>query len=624
MSAPETTMTPVETPAIVEPVAAASEETTVAPTEETVATTSTEQPATEATASEEPSTETTAETAAATEETPLEPAKAIESGNLGYKAPGLIKSFKFSKKHFWLGDEAIPHEKLNTYLRGEKPEIAHPAAAWSTQTGKGNLYFSKHVDDKSAPSGVLNLAEASDLEKQSQHEFSFKLHGHKHTFKATDDAERDGWYVSIEQAIAQAKETKESIVSSEGYKESLAHLGTPVFGGAAATTDATKTEEPVRAGSSSSSSEEESKKKEQARSQSRGNKRTSIFGNLLNKKEDHENKKEIKKEEKEEAKEEAKEGEEAKTEAPVEEAEAAAAPLDAEAVAARAVDAPVEEAAAEPAAATTTETVPAAEAANHESRPKPNKRSSIFGSFFEKVRSPAHEKKESEVGPNVPPKDTIVSAEPPVIPEPSTGTETTVEAQAPTVTEPAAPAVAETVPAKTEPSSPKKERQSFFGGIASKVRAKSPANIDRSLKSEEVKAESAPSTPFVVDGTTTTPVTTEAAPAEEPVSETTNTATTPKESRRKSYFGGGNKLSSIFRKPSQAVRNKEKKENAAPVAEEKAVAQDTPAATEETAATEATEAPAAIEEPQTANETVPDAAAVAQEHQASTTVSAAA
>lgn len=182
-------------------------------------------------------------------------------------------------------------------------------------------------------------AEASDLEKGTPHEFIFKLHGQKHTFKAADDAERDGWYVAIEKAMTEAKASKDTIVTSEGYKEALAHVSKPaiVAGGAAPavaaapkSVEAPKTDDAVRTGSTSSSSEEEAKKKSKSRSVSRG-KRASIFSNFLNKKEEHDSKKEAKKEETAEAKEET---EEAKPQEAVEASEpvAAAAPLDAEEV----------------------------------------------------------------------------------------------------------------------------------------------------------------------------------------------------------------------------------------------------------------------------------------------------
>jgi hypothetical protein len=67
------------------------------------------------------------------------------------------RSIIFSKKYFFLGEEPISTQNLSRYLRGEKPEVAHSAAAWSSQTGKGLLYFAKRVEDKANPIGVLKL-----------------------------------------------------------------------------------------------------------------------------------------------------------------------------------------------------------------------------------------------------------------------------------------------------------------------------------------------------------------------------------------------------------------------------------------------------------------------------------
>jgi hypothetical protein len=51
----------------------------------------------------------------------------------------------------------VPASNLREYLRGEKPEVAHSAAAWSSHTGKGLLYFVKHADQKEHPAGILHL-----------------------------------------------------------------------------------------------------------------------------------------------------------------------------------------------------------------------------------------------------------------------------------------------------------------------------------------------------------------------------------------------------------------------------------------------------------------------------------
>lgn len=66
-------------------------------------------------------------------------------------------AFRFAKKYFWFGEEPVAAENLAEYLRGEKPEVAHPTVAWSSQTGKGLLFFVKHADKKDHPAGVLNL-----------------------------------------------------------------------------------------------------------------------------------------------------------------------------------------------------------------------------------------------------------------------------------------------------------------------------------------------------------------------------------------------------------------------------------------------------------------------------------
>jgi len=68
-----------------------------------------------------------------------------------------FRSFRFSKKFFWFGNEAVDSKSLATYLKSEKAEIAHPTAAHATQTGKGLLFYAKRVEDKAHPAGVLNL-----------------------------------------------------------------------------------------------------------------------------------------------------------------------------------------------------------------------------------------------------------------------------------------------------------------------------------------------------------------------------------------------------------------------------------------------------------------------------------
>lgn len=609
---------PVETPvAEAIPAAAPASETPVvaeaAPAEEA----KTDAPAADAPAAD-------AAAPAATEETTALPkeektgeeevkitAEPIYSGALGYKAPGLIKSLTFSKKYFWFGEEAaVPKESLSGYLRGEKGEHAHSTVAWASKTGKGLLFFAKHADQKSAPQGVLKLADATEVAKEGNVVFSFKVHGHKHSFEASNTAERDGWVVAVEKTVEESKAAAEGVTSSEEYKEAIEKLGKPAVAAPAAkaeegtpkkSTEVKPAEGEDRRGSSSSSSGEdaEGKKKKNKKSKSRSvsRKRASVFGGLLGKKE-HE-KKEVKKEEaKEEAKEEEakKEGEEAKeepqaeaaAEAPVAEASEAAAPAE------EVKPTEGEEAKPEEAKVEAPETKPATS--------KANKRTSIFGGFFEKVRSPATEKKEAEVAPVVPPKDAEAPAVTDEAPKPVEGEEAKPAEEAPKTADGEVP----TTPVATA-TTPAKEKGGFFSKFGKKE-AKSPAPAAETPKDEVKPAE------------------TEAAPvAEGEAAGTTATAVaTPepgKEKRRTSFFGNfgaknnegeadGEKkrgLGGLFRNPSKAVKgNKEKKENS------------TPAKVEEEAETKPEEAAAVEEakkeeEPKAAiGDVVPDAVAVGQ------------
>ena len=196
--------------------------------------------------------------------------------------------------------------------------------AWASQTGKGLLFFNKKGEsDRTQPAGVIALYDATDLKKASPHEFTFEISGHKHSFKANSDAERDGWYQSIEKSIELGKVSKESVRDSEGYKAEIEKLSMfissqhihqheltnltdapHVAGGAvaAAKTGASQPKkstevdsaEPKRIGSSDGE-DEELKKKTKSRSTSRG-----MLNKLKGKKEEHDVKKEVKEDVKEE------------------------------------------------------------------------------------------------------------------------------------------------------------------------------------------------------------------------------------------------------------------------------------------------------------------------------------
>ncbi|KAF2842193.1 hypothetical protein M501DRAFT_396741 [Patellaria atrata CBS 101060] len=155
-----------------------------------------------------------------------EPVEPIYHGALGYKPSGGLKGLYYSKKYFFFGEETpVDTQSLGQYLRGEKPEVAHPTAAWSSHTGKGVLYFVKHASSKDTPQGALLLADATDVQKEGTTEFSFKIAGHKHSFQAVSSPERNGWLLAVEKVVEEAKTAREEIVNSEGYKATIEKLG---------------------------------------------------------------------------------------------------------------------------------------------------------------------------------------------------------------------------------------------------------------------------------------------------------------------------------------------------------------------------------------------------------------
>ncbi|KAF2120841.1 Pleckstrin homology domain-containing protein [Lophiotrema nucula] len=585
------------------------------------------------------------------EEKPIEP---VYSGALGYKAPGLKNAFRYSKKYFWFGEEPVPVQSLSHYLRGEKAEIAHPTAAWSSQTGKGLLYFVKHADQKETPAGVLNLAEATELTKDGIVAFHFKLHGHKHAFEGATKLERDGWYIAVEKAVEDAKAAKESIVGSESYKEEIGKLNKPALAAAVAknstpkkSVDAPKPAEaeaststevaaPARTGSSSSSSSDEEKKKKKAsksksRSVSRG-KRASIFGGFFGNK-DKEEKKEEKKDE-EEAK---------KEETPIPAAEptavSATAPVITEDIPKVGEELKNETTipAAEPVAATTTEAPKEETKPAVEEKPKPTKRGSIFGSFVEKLKSPTTEKKESEVVPAPPAKEPETTAEAPKVEEPVTA--------APIPADVTAEAPKEEKKEGVKPATtPAKEKQhfsfgKFLGGAKEKVKSpsteKSPVEAAKTTTEEPAKAEEtpAPVPAAPIEPAAEAPKEEAIKPAEEAPATTTPAATKPK---RGSIFGnltGSVKkekegeasdkpkgLSGLFRQASKAGKSKKEKEpttSTPPKVEEET-------ATTEPAKEEKKEETPVATEPTSIGDVVPSAISVGEAPKSTPQVSASA
>lgn len=368
-------------------------------------------------------------------------------GVLGYKAPGgfLKKLAGFQKKFFWFGTDAIETKNLSNYLRGEKPEIGNHNAAWSSQTGQGLLYFSKHATEKHSPAGIINLADISEIKEDGTVDFQFISHGQKHVFQAASLSDRDAWVAALKTKAAEAKESVEAITASEVYKEQHSSLSKPSVTVAPVVTkveekkedhaeakEEKKEEKAVVVDEKKVETKEEKKARTKSRSASR--KRNSIFGtfNLGGKKEEAVPKVEAK--------------DEAKTEtSPIEPAETTpvAAPAETSAVvpAVAPVDTPVEPAvvaaAEEPIATETTATT-------QESRPAASKRHSSIFDFKNRFGS-KKVASETAAAPAVPIKDNevVTSTEAPIIPA--------VEQSEPLATSLASPA---TVPTETTTAEP--------------------------------------------------------------------------------------------------------------------------------------------------------------------------
>ncbi|KAI1983324.1 hypothetical protein LOZ53_005906 [Ophidiomyces ophidiicola] len=513
-------------------------------------------------------------------------------GTLGHKAPGLVKSLRFAKRYFWFSDDAVEAGNLSHYLQNEKLSVAHPTAAWASQTGKGLLFFAKRPEDKTHPTGIINLAEISDVVKEGVNKLSFKWNGHKHAFQASSADERDSWVVALEKNSTEGKAAKEGLVDSEAYKAELEKFTKP--GAAVVAPSSPKKSLEARAKDVVKKVEGEVKAK--SRSQSR--KRASIFGAILGKKEDTEAKKEEKAE-----------GEEVKkveAEPTPEEPAVAVAPA---AVAATTEAAPVTEPA---------EVTPAVEHKTEEAPKRPEikaKRNSMFGTLFQKVTSQGHGKADKE----------------PAIKAP----ETTVSSTAPQLDDPVHPATAEPIQpesvtqpeATTEPAKEVQEEtatspSSIKGGFLNFMKK----NEDKKEAKSEEKAEKKA----------------EESPAEEPAAATSEPApgATLKERRRTSFFGNfGTKrekkvetsegepteaseppkvrspsiprLGGLFRKPSKAVK---KEKEPAVAAEGEASTEVAPAAAVTETVKDTTAAVNGTEEPEI--KPAPATAPVAQPVQA--------
>jgi hypothetical protein len=71
------------------------------------------------------------------------------------------RGLRFSKRFFYFSDDAVEARQLSAFHQNEKPAVAHPIAAWASQTGKGLLFFTKRAEDKNTPTGIFNLVSTS-------------------------------------------------------------------------------------------------------------------------------------------------------------------------------------------------------------------------------------------------------------------------------------------------------------------------------------------------------------------------------------------------------------------------------------------------------------------------------
>ncbi|KAI0158258.1 hypothetical protein GGR57DRAFT_459710 [Xylariaceae sp. FL1272] len=277
---------PVEVPATIPPVTEPAVETKPvedAPVQETAAAETAEAPV-------ETATEETP--AAPVEETKKEEVTPIESGTLEHKgAPANFpKNLLYTKTHFWFGTDAVEKEKLATYLKNEKAtDVAHHVVSWAAETGKGLFFFAKE-SDKTTPTGVIQLAEASEPTTDGTNKFHLTAKGHKHAFKATSTADRDNWVAQLKLKIAEAKELATTITESETYKTTLESLKPAKKEEKSTVVAATETPKEATEEAKEEDKKEEPKeekkeeKKEEPKRRSASRKRASIFGSLLGKK----------------------------------------------------------------------------------------------------------------------------------------------------------------------------------------------------------------------------------------------------------------------------------------------------------------------------------------------------
>ena len=190
---------------------------------------------------------------------------------------------------------------------------------------------------------------------------------------------------------------------------------------------------------------------------------------------------------------------------------------------------------------------------------KPTKRASIFGQFFDRVRTPGHEKKEYEFVPTVSSKDGGDVASP--VQEPVATTDSGPVAVA-TESNTESAAAKDVIASKEtkEGSLPKKEeKENLLGKFLNRDRSKSPAADSRKEKKDVIvpvaasTEASAPSTD--VTSAAGTPAT------EAPVAATTATPEISKDKRRTSFFGNLGSSAKKEKRPTEVNTEADKSPN---------------------------------------------------------------
>jgi len=273
--------------------------------------------------------------------------------------------------------------------------------------------------------------------------------------------------------------------------------------------------------------------------------------------------------------------------------------------------------------------------------PKPSKRGSVFGNFFEKVRSPVTEKKESDVAPAVPPKDNETA---PVIPLPTE----TAAAEPPIENAFDENKEAPAVPPKAERPTVEKKESFFEKFLHMGEKAKTPTTETAPVlptSTEAPAAETTEAPKIETEAPKDTPAVEDKAPITNGHHKEETGATEPAKTdkRRSSFFSnlGGTikgkkeptsgdeaaegtekktpmpaKLGGLFRNPSKMMRgNKEtKKEHPAPTKVEETT--EAPSTTEAPKIPEAEKPKEDSEAPVTSiGDVVPEAVSVGTPHQ---------